>query len=262
MDTSPDHAWLFELLFGTTPAVRWARAGALPAGFERADQFAVLPAAPGRTFVVSLRSRRGTSSALTSFNSLRSGPARFVRQAIGLGLRTGLAQPLLRNRIDVGVARQATPAEDLLQDHLQSFFCHGPVVMAVGSGSEGPYRKPVLQVFSTEGEPLGFIKVGWNDWTRAAVRREAAALQACADQEMLLGVPPLLGLSTWRGLDLLVTGPLPPDIRRLGSQSEPRPGPASRDQRAFPRQHRRARREFVVGGSALANPGRRSRSGG
>jgi hypothetical protein len=220
--TSPSHAWLFDLLFGGAPTVRWAAAGTLPAGYQRADQFALLRAAPGRTFVLSLGTRRGASSALTSYNALRSGRTRLARRVLGLGLRAGLVQPLLQDKIDIGVMRDATSAElaeNLLGDHLQHLFGRGPVVMAAGSGS-GPFCKPVLQVFAANGVPLGYIKVGWNDWTREAVSREAVALQACVKHQTLLGVPPLLGLSSWRGLDLLVTGPLPRRIRGLGIGSE------------------------------------------
>src|ERR1039458_10046868 len=70
------HAWLFDLLFARTPTVTWAVAGALPAGFDRAEQFAVLPAGGGRSFMVSLAARRGASSALTSYNALPSGRTR------------------------------------------------------------------------------------------------------------------------------------------------------------------------------------------
>jgi hypothetical protein len=171
--------------------------------------------------MVSLGARRGASSALTSYNSLRSGRTRLARRVLGLGLRTGLAQPLLRNKIDIGVAESATPAQlagDLIGDHLQRFFGRGPVVAAVSGGS-GPYRKPVLQVFAADGVPLGYIKIGWNDWTREAVSREATALQVCTTHQMSLGVPPFLGLSSWRGLDLLVTGPLPRGIRKLSTGS-------------------------------------------
>jgi hypothetical protein len=214
-------SWLFDLLFAGTPAVTWAAAGALPAGFERADQFAVLPAGAGRSFMVSLAARPGASSALTSYNSLRSGRTRLARRVLGFGLRAGLAQPLLRDKIDIGIAPGSSPAqlaEELLEEHLQRLFGRGPVVTAFGGGS-GPYRKPVLQVFAADGAPLGYVKVGWNDWAREAVGREAAALRACALRPMRLGVPELLGHSTWRGLDLLITGPLPRGIRRLGSGS-------------------------------------------
>jgi hypothetical protein len=215
---SLSNAWLFDLLFGG-PGVRWAAAGALPAGYERADQLAVLPVGGGRSFMVSLATNRGASSALTSYNALRSGRTRVVRRALGLGLRAGLAQPLLRDKIDVGVtAGEGQPAGNLLGTHLRQVLGAGPLVMAVGAGT-GPYRKPVLQVFSATGKPLGYVKVGWNDWARAAVAREAAALRTCAARPMQLGVPDLLGLSTWRGLDLLITGPLPADIRGLGNGS-------------------------------------------
>ena len=217
-----NHTWIFDLLFTGTPVVTWTATGALPAGFERADQFAVLRAGAGRSFMVSLATRRGSSSALTSYNSLRSGRTRLARRVLGLGLRTGIAQQLVRAKIDIGIASgvaQAQLAEELLVEKLHRLIGHRPVVMAFGSGS-GPYRKPVLQVFGADGTPLAYIKVGWNDWARAAVGREAAALRACALQPMHLGVPEFLGHTTWRGLDLLITGPLPRGVRRVGRRSE------------------------------------------
>lgn len=210
------YAWLLDVLMGKTSTVTWAAAGRLPEGFELAEQFAVLPAGAGRSFMVSLAARAGASSALTSYNALRSPRRRLARSVIGLGLRTGLAQPLLTTRIDVGTAVGAAPeqlATDLLSEHLRRLLRRGPVVMAVGGGS-GPYRKPVLQVFSTDGTPLGYVKVGWNDWTRDAVRREAAALRACAARPMGFGVPALLQHCSWGDLDLLVTAPLPAGVRR------------------------------------------------
>jgi hypothetical protein len=212
------YAWMLDVLFAKTEPVTWAGAGALPAGFRRAEQFVALPGGGGRSFMVSLASRAGASSALTSYNSLRSGRRRFARTVLGFGLRTGLAQLLVRDKIDIGIASDATAdqlVDDLLSGHLQQLFDDGPVVIAFGAGG-GPYRKPVLQVFSTRGKPLGYVKIGWNEWAREAVRREAAALRACASRPMQLGVPKLLGLSQWRGLDLLVTAPLPQGIRRVG----------------------------------------------
>jgi hypothetical protein len=219
-------AWLFDLLFSGAPTVTWAPARALPAGFTRADQFAVLPGRSDRTFTVSLASRPGAASALTSYNALRSGRTRMVRQVLGLGLRTGLAQLILRNKVDIGVAAAAAPAQlsdSLLGRHLQHVFDAGPVTVAIGA-SGGPYRKPVLQVFSASGTPLGYVKVGWNDWTRQAVRREATALRTCAARPMRLGVPEVIGLTTWRDLDLLVTAPLPPGIRGVGDGFQPDAG--------------------------------------
>ena len=95
----------------------------------------------------------------------------------------------------------------------------GPVVIAFGGGG-GPYRKPVLQVFGLDGTPLAYVKIGWNDWTREAVRREAAALRGCAARPMRLGVPELIGHCEWQGLDLLITAPLPHRVRRFGLSAD------------------------------------------
>jgi hypothetical protein len=218
---SASHTWIFDLLFARGSTVTWCAAGDLPVGFERAEQFAVLPAIADRSFVVSLASRPGTSSALTSYNALRTAPRRLVRNVFSLGLRNGVDWPFVRNKIDIGVASSASPeqlADGLLTEYLRQRLGRGPVMVAFGGGG-GPYRKPVLQVFGMDGTPLAYVKVGWNDWTREAVRREAAALRLCASRPMRLGVPELLGHWLWQGLDLLVTAPLPGRVRRLGLNS-------------------------------------------
>jgi hypothetical protein len=218
---SGSHAWIFDLLFERESTVTWCAAGDLPAGFERAEQFAVLPAIAGRSFVVSLASRPGTSSALTSYNALRTAPRRLVRNLFSIGLGSGVDWPFVQNKIDIGVASGASAeqlADCLLTEYLRRRLGRGPVMIAFGSGG-GPYRKPVLQVFGMDGMPLAYVKVGWNDWTREAVHREVTALRLCASRPMRLGVPELLGHWLWQGLDLLVTAPLPGGVRRLGLNS-------------------------------------------
>jgi hypothetical protein len=208
------YAWLLDVLFLKDPAVAWAAEGELPAGFELVEQFGVLPSWAGRSYIVSLAARRGSASALTAYNGLRLARRRPARQLLGLALRIGLAQPLLGTKVDVGAAVGSTAEElagALISDHLGQLFGRR-VVIAFGVGS-GPYRKPVLQVFATDGTPLGYVKIGWNDWTRGAVRREAAALTACSARPMRLGVPGLLRHAEWNGLELIVTTPLPLGVR-------------------------------------------------
>lgn len=210
------YSWILDLLYAPESTVTWRFAGDLPAGFERVDQFAVLPAVAGRSFVVSLTSRRGASSALTSYNALRTVPRRVVREVFSLGLRTKADWLFARNKIDIGVASSIPTghvADSLLSEYLGQKLGCGPVMVAFG-GSYSPYRKPVLQVFGTDGTPLAYVKVGWNDWTRQAVLQETTALRLCAAQPMRLGVPKLLGRWSWQGLDLMVTAPLPGGVRR------------------------------------------------
>lgn len=217
-DATP-HKWIFDLLFGATPAVTWAAVGELPDGYRAVDRFAVLPAGADRAFAVSLASRQGASSAVTSYNALRPFRRRLARNAMGLGLRTGIIQ-MMRPQVEVGVAVAASPRERtdvLISEYLSGLFGE-PVVVSFGCGG-GPYRKPVLQVFSTKGAALGYVKIGWNDWTRDAVRSEAAALTICTSRAGPIGVPDLLHHTSWRGLDLLITAPLPWGIVRYGMNS-------------------------------------------
>lgn len=216
---SPGYAWMLDLLYADEPAVAWARAGSLPSDYDRVEQLAVLPVGRGRSFIVSLAARRGSASALTSYNALRSRPKRLVRSVLGLGLRTGVAQLMVPQKVDVGVKRGSTQPQleaDLLAAHLGRLLGADGIVVAFGCG-DGPYRKPVLQVFSSAGTPLGYVKVGWNAWTRDGVRREADALSACASHAMQLGAPTLLGLYSWHDLDLLVTEPLPSKVSGIGA---------------------------------------------
>ncbi|MGO8884456.1 MAG: hypothetical protein ACLQI7_12260 [Streptosporangiaceae bacterium] len=218
---SARHAWIFDVLFGSSPTVEWAVAGELPAGYQVADTFAVLSAGPDRKFMVSLASRRSAASSLTAYNALRPPRRRLARRVLGLGLRARIVQPLLASKVDIGLAVGATSEERasaLLGEHLRELFGQ-PVSIVFGAGG-GPYRKPVLQVFGIDGTALGYVKVGWNAWTRDAVQREAAALTACAGRPMRLGVPALLRQSRWNGLELLVTAPLPPGIRRVTTDAQ------------------------------------------
>ena len=215
--SSHDCSWLFDLLWGREPDVTWAPAGELPAGFERAERYAVLPCGGGRTLTVSLAARPGTAAALTAYNALRSPGRRLPRELVSAGLRTGMAQPFLRKRLDVGSAIGATLEQRtalIASEHFVGLFGRAPLVIAF-DGGRGPYRKPVLQVFAANGRPLGHVKIGWNPWTREALHREAAALRACALRPIRLVVPTVLDQSSWNGLDLLVTEPLPGGARRL-----------------------------------------------
>ena len=215
---TPEYAWMLDLLYAGH-SVAWAASGELPPGYLRAEQLAVLPSAPGRSFLVSLASRRGAASALTSYNALRPAGKRLARSALGLALAAGLAGPVLSGKVDVGVRKDSADSVEgagLLSRYLSDLFGVSSVAVAYGAG-DGPYRKPVLQVFGSAGEPLGYVKIGWNDWTRDGVRREASALAAAGRRRLDFGVPGLVGLFTWQGLDLLVTAPLPRGVRGVGA---------------------------------------------
>ena len=95
-----------------------------------------------------------------------------------------------------------------LEGHLRELLGVDDLVVAMTlAGRPRPHKKPVLHLLRASGETLGFAKLGWNEQTRAFVRREMAFLQQEHDYRYL-SVPRVVGHSTWRDLEILITSPL------------------------------------------------------
>lgn len=213
---SDEARWLLDLLWSAPPHVAWGPVGTLPARYRRAERLVLLPSGAGKTFSVSLGSRRGAFGCVTAYGRLRPPRRRVERAAVGVGLLSGVLQTASR-QVEVAVKPDTPGADDLVvTSHLKEVFDAKQVIVGCSAGS-GPYRKPVLQVFDGAGRPLGYVKIGWNEWTRAAVEREADALERAkaATRSGPLGVPSLLSRHEWNGLDLVVTSPLPRKVRRI-----------------------------------------------
>jgi hypothetical protein len=225
-DRGNDFGDLLDLLWSRPPDVVWAPAGKLAPGYRRAERLLLLPSSSRPSFSVSLGSRRGAMGCVTAYGRLRSPRRRAERAAAGLGLFVGLAQRP-RRVIEVGLLNSPespdAPAQ-LLSCHLARLLGVPSVVIGCSAGTP-PYRKPVLQIFDGRGRPLGYAKVGWNSWSRAAVRREADGLARMAtggNDLAPLRVPKLLSLHEWSGLQIVVSSPLPTGVRRV-AESAPLP---------------------------------------
>ena len=85
-------------------------------------------------------------------------------------------------------------------------------VVAVGLGTLDHWWKPVLQVFSSRGRPLGYVKVGWTPITAELVRTEGRSLEAYAASPVVgLIAPRLVHRGTWGACEIVVTAPMPRD---------------------------------------------------
>lgn len=80
-----------------------------------------------------------------------------------------------------------------------------PVEVGLLVGPVRATQKPVLQVFSGEGELLGYAKVGLNAATRALVVHEGKTLEALAKRDLVpLRLPRVLYRGRFRGHEVLV----------------------------------------------------------
>lgn len=94
--------------------------------------------------------------------------------------------------------------------------------VAVGVGNHDAVWKPTLQCFTPDGLPLAYVKVGLGPVGDHLVTTEREALEAWsrADDPRIV-VPDLLSAVEWRGIPIICTAPMPPDVARLP------PGPVS-----------------------------------
>src|SRR5690606_30225318 len=90
---------------------------------------------------------------------------------VALAYSRRIRLPVLRgDRIAV------SDATGSLREYLSDLFDEG-VSVSLGIGNARANRKPVLGVFSSQGRPLAYVKVGTDAFTAGLVRNETAALQ-------------------------------------------------------------------------------------
>src|SRR5215470_13516868 len=153
---------------------------------------------------------RAAAAALRQYGQPRSLAARMGVAAFALGLAGGLGGTLLGVRVRV----TAPPEAESIESYLKSVFSPD-IRVSVRLGPARANRKPVLQLHTASGEPVGFVKIGFNPLTRDLVRAEAASL-AWLDRVGLDGisVPRVLHHGQWHGMDVLVLSSLPVWRRR------------------------------------------------
>src|SRR5689334_1016471 len=102
---------------------------------------------------------------------------RVARELWAWACRTGLAGLIFSPPVPdsaVGLRAGSLPWPDLIAE----VFGRADLAVAISVGQLRPQIKPILHVATEAGQPLGHIKVGWNDVTRSLVRHEAAILLA------------------------------------------------------------------------------------
>jgi hypothetical protein len=82
--------------------------------------------------------------------------------------------------------------------------------MAVILGVPRLNRKPVLQVLSSDGTVVGYVKAAWNDLTSELVRNEARVLAHLAEAKPTTFTPPaFVAAGPWGDLELIAASALP-----------------------------------------------------
>ncbi|MDR3773941.1 MAG: phosphotransferase [Terracidiphilus sp.] len=173
--------------------------------------FAVIPSLSAPRFLIPLGSRKTAAKSLTTYSAHKP-LARALKWLLVNGLRIGLAQPLLRQRV---VIREACaglglpPRTVSLEKHLAHALGRREIFLGVALGTPSPHQKPLVQVMDREGRALAYAKIGWNEDTIRIVENEAQALVKLSGSNFTnASVPRALIAERWNGYFLLLqSGP-------------------------------------------------------
>lgn len=190
------------------------------------SSYAVLPNLSAARQLLPMESRRAAGS---SFRVRFAGQRRLVR-AVSYGLlarslTAGAARVLPLDRVEV-LRRRDLPrqelAEALLSDHLSEVL-GTRVLLGAAVGARDAHQTVSMHALTGDGEPVGFVKVAWNDLTRRLLRDESRTLRQLAANppSHLVRPPHVRHHATWGQFELLVTDPLPIRRRRRSSSGRP-----------------------------------------
>jgi hypothetical protein len=227
--TSAPLNWVMETLWAPPASASLTRP---LRGARSSETFAVLPNAAHPRLLVPLGSRRAASHALREYTPGKTS-VRLAKPLLAWGLRSGLARPLLRDRVHVGVI-DGVPIDGLsdvlLKEHLRDVLGRPDLELAVKFDAPRPQRKPILHLLGRDGRAVGFGKVAWNDVTRALLANEVLMLQQFkqrARRPREFVVPELLYAGRWRDLELMIVAPISFGSRR---RFLPHPPPNATDE--------------------------------
>lgn len=179
--------------------------------WQARSTFWVVPSAHRPALLVSGGPRRGVMRALTKYSGLRAPQARLGRRVLAMAAYSRV--PLASDTLTLETRRGARDSElDPLSRMEQVLGCSLLMITGVRTGANA---KATLQLFTLDGDPAGYAKVGWNKVTNQMIDNEVRTLNALAGRKGALVTPDVLAAGTVGERSFLLTEPLPPDVRIL-----------------------------------------------
>jgi hypothetical protein len=175
------------------------------------SEYAVVPSLASPRFLVPLGTSQCGANSLHTYSAHKP-LARAFKYALQMGLRTGLAQPFLRQRVSIhesDLASDPVTSNQSLRRYLARALGQSEVFLGVSLGTPSPHQKPLFQVMDRNGRALGYAKIGWNQETIRIVKNEAQALERLAENKFTsASIPRALLAEDWNGhYVLLQSGP-------------------------------------------------------
>jgi hypothetical protein len=154
---------------------------------------------------------RGAWRPLLAYHRLRPTRVRLARAGLGLVVAAGLGALVGERRTIT-----ARPGDGVLLDYLSRALGEPNLRFAGTDRQCRDFVTPVLQLCTADGRCVGFAKLGWDSVTRRMIDDEVEALRRVrAAGPAGVRVPTVLWHGYWHELAVMVTAPMPADVRRL-----------------------------------------------
>jgi hypothetical protein len=184
------------------------RGEAVPPDHDVLDELLLIPSSRRPRLLVPAGRPAAAAESVRRYSQALEWHERVVRVVLAAGLRTGVLDRLVPDRLRVTVPDAERELVTSLQAEVGRVLGRA-VVLSLGVGTPRANRKPVLQAISSDGEALAFVKLGDTAVTRELLRAEAGALGRLAERPpAVLRVPRALHLGEWNGIELLVQSAL------------------------------------------------------
>src|SRR4051794_8118560 len=185
--------------------------GQAPAGWAPAESYWLFPTADRARLLLPYGQRGATKGAANSYRGLRRPALNAGRTLLGAAAVSGL--PLSPSVLSLLVADDSPEARAALPVAALAQALGRERLYAATGVRDGANRKATLHLFSETGRPVGFAKFGWSAATDEVVRAEAEALAAVGPVRGSARAPGLLTELDYHGHAVIVTEPLPVDVR-------------------------------------------------
>ncbi len=154
--------------------------------------------------------RRAGAAAVRHYGEPGSRTSSLRKWATWLSVTSNAATSLFPDRLRIDAPPDSPTIASYLHEALGRDFCLSMYVSDARAN-----RKPVLQLLTPEGAPVGFAKIGVDPLTCQLVRAERDALDRLATAGLrTVSVPRVLHHGSWNGLEVLVLTPLEVMLRR------------------------------------------------
>ena len=190
--------------------------GRPPSDATVVEQYVVVPDLSRPKFLVPVGAQVASRAAFTRYLTTSSAKTRGLGYLSAAGFGTPVGGRVFGGRVFVGIdpsIPQTQWSDWLLLDHLRDVLGGDRLVAYLPVRRAVPNAKPTLRLFQRDGQPRGYVKVGWSLATRAVVRNEATALREVEGRVGGLLTPALAADGQWQGQEYAVAAPLPPRVR-------------------------------------------------